>query len=745
VYDRHYLQDGNYVVFKEVQGMEEINNTPPRPVRVVSPCCFSIEDTTGYSYYLKEGVAEHFKIPEKLRFKSLEASLSRPAFCGPSPRRSEQLHIALRALDEFTKIHKTLPGDAGQALEVYSLACALNQAAKDAGGLHVAELDKELILAASSSAHWQLPALGSFWGALLSSEVVKFTGKYSPLLQWFASDWLQLQGAIVPSLAGQSGLVVGAGALGSEVLKLCAQMRTRTVTVVDKSRVKESDRHLFYPANAVGELKAQVAAARLEEKALQVRWEAASISQAGLSDQDWASFDWVVSAVDNHAARLEIDRLCVWHLKSMVEGSVSATLGHCNVYLPHKTSSYAEAVASAEPAVDEAVVLHFPYSIEHCVEFAKRKFDLYFSDTMAEFCKFVAAPASYVQNITLAERAQAMHIFYDYLELLRSGSFEDCVRYARECFAEIFHNSVARLLQEHPQEARDEADRPFWTGFRRVPTATGFEGSDDLHVHFVESFAQLLASALSIPAKKINVREVKQLEVVRTHSATDLAAILSAHTPGEFAASLVPKELNVDEPLHSEFIYCCSTLRARGYRILEIDHFSTEIIAGNINGCLPSTCSLIASCVCLELCKLAIATPSNMSVNLAGMHFVHYEPASARKIHSTDFDPQLCAPVKAVPEDFTVWDRVNLQGPLTIAQLLAHFENQGLRVTLISSGKQIIYNSFSPDTDALSRLVESIVPPSQGVLSLDLEMSCEESSSSIAVRTPLVRYSLPIN
>lgn len=47
---RHGLQDGDYVQFEEVQGMTELNvgHSEARPIKVLTPFTFSIEDTTLY-------------------------------------------------------------------------------------------------------------------------------------------------------------------------------------------------------------------------------------------------------------------------------------------------------------------------------------------------------------------------------------------------------------------------------------------------------------------------------------------------------------------------------------------------------------------------------------------------------------------------------------------------------------------------------------------------------------------------
>lgn len=88
--------------------MVELNDSPPRPIKYVSPYSFSIEDTTGYSAYTREGIVEQVKVPSKLSFKSWDESNVNPLLEEPLNipdlgkfGRSEQLHFAFRAVREF--------------------------------------------------------------------------------------------------------------------------------------------------------------------------------------------------------------------------------------------------------------------------------------------------------------------------------------------------------------------------------------------------------------------------------------------------------------------------------------------------------------------------------------------------------------------------------------------------------------------------------------------------------------------
>ena len=51
----HYFQDGDFVTIDDVEGMTEVNGLEPRPIKVLSPYTFSIEDTSHFPPYIKGG------------------------------------------------------------------------------------------------------------------------------------------------------------------------------------------------------------------------------------------------------------------------------------------------------------------------------------------------------------------------------------------------------------------------------------------------------------------------------------------------------------------------------------------------------------------------------------------------------------------------------------------------------------------------------------------------------------------
>jgi ubiquitin-activating enzyme E1 len=59
--------------------MTELNDSKPRPVKVINPYSFSIEDTTKYKPYLPgKGYFQQVKMPATFEFSPLSALSSKP-------------------------------------------------------------------------------------------------------------------------------------------------------------------------------------------------------------------------------------------------------------------------------------------------------------------------------------------------------------------------------------------------------------------------------------------------------------------------------------------------------------------------------------------------------------------------------------------------------------------------------------------------------------------------------------------
>jgi len=95
----------------------------------------------------------------------------------------------------------------------------------------------------------------------------------------------------------------------------------------------------------------------------------------------------------------------------------------------------------------------------------------------------------------------------------------------------------------------------------------------------------------------------------------------------------------------------------------------------------------------------------NCFCNLAIPLWVFSEPLPPIKNKDKDHDPILMGPVKAIPSGFTTWDKIIIQGPMTLDEVMKYLkEKVGVSVSLISCGKYVLYNKYGGGADQVKRL-----------------------------------------
>ena len=56
----------------------------------------------------------------------------------------------------------------------------------------------------------------------------------------------------------------------------------------------------------------------------------------------------------------------------------------------------------------------------------------------------------------------------------------------------------------------------------------------------------------------------------------------------------------------------------------------------------------------------------NAFINLALPLWLFSEPLPANQTKDKDYDPIMMGPVKAIPPNFTTWDKIDDKGPMTL-------------------------------------------------------------------------------
>lgn len=607
--ERLEFQDGDLVVFSEVQGMTELTDGKPRKIINARPYSFTLEeDTTNYGAYQKGGIVTQVKQPKVLHFKPLREALSDPGDFLLSDYskfdRPPLLHLAFHALDKFLCELGRYPssGSEEDAQKLISIASEMND---DQGNGRLEDINPKLLRHFAFGARAVLSPMAAMFGGIVGQEVVKAcSGKFHPLFQFFYFDSLEslpteplepsdlaprncrydaqisvFGSTLQKKLEDAKAFVVGSGALGCEFLKnlalmgvSCGNQGKLTVTdddVIEKSNL--SRQFLFRDWN-IGQAKSTVAAAaatsinpQLHIEALQNR--VGPETENVFDDNFWENLDVVINALDNVNARLYVDQRCLYFQKPLLE---SGTLGaKCNtqVVIPHLTENYGASRDPPEKQAPMCTVHSFPHNIDHCLTWARSEFEGLLEKTPAEVNAFLSNPDEYISAMRNAGDAQARDTLERVLECLegeRCKTFEDCVAWARLKFEDYFASRVKQLTYTFPEDAATSTGAPFWSAPKRFPHPLQFSSSDPSHLHFIMAASILRAETFGIPIPDWATTPKKLAEVVHKVIVSEFqpqkdAKIVTDDKATSLSSSSVDDAAVIDE-LISKLECCRKTL-----------------------------------------------------------------------------------------------------------------------------------------------------------------------------------------
>lgn len=533
---RHGLQDGDVVRFREVKGMSELNESGRVfPVKVLSPFTFSIGDTSSLTRYETGGVFEQVKQPRSFAFKSLSESLKSPEFVISDFAKLDRMPHLLAA---FTALQELRTQS-----EVVQAATFLERVG--AASMSDGDEERNLFVEFARQLRGYLAPMCAVLGGLVAQEVLKASsGKFGPIVQHFVFDSLEslpvdlspveadfagsgsrydsqvavFGRAFQSRLESSNGFLVGSGAIGCEMVKLYALMGVAAgsgqLTLTDMDNIEKSNlnrQFLFRPSD-VGSPKSVTAAASAFRINPQVKIDArvdrVGVESEGLFDgRFFDSLDFVTNALDNVEARRYMDTRCVFYRKPLLESGTLGSKGNTQVVIPHLTESYSSSQDPPERTIPFCTLHNFPNTNEHTIEWAMDLFSGTFKgdpETMNRFLQYQEEATTTTDNTTVAIPPE-FETQKDRLEVIARGleqvpeSFDDCVVWACLKFQELFSSNIRQLLFNFPVDSVTSSGTPFWSGPKRAPTPIDFDSGNALHLDFVWAAANLRAFIYSIP------------------------------------------------------------------------------------------------------------------------------------------------------------------------------------------------------------------------------------------------------
>ncbi len=258
---QRFIDTGNEVELREVQGMADINGRSG-VVKLLTKQSLELGgvDSTHWGRYLTGGVLREIKKPRTMAFKRLAESRRAPGEFQMEDwskwGRSQQMHALFQALDDAREL--PVSEHDGAALEAVAVTHL------PAGEV----VDHALAAKVAALCRGTLAPMCAFLGGVVAQEVLKFTGKFTPCQQWAYVDCLDVVPHPLPSdrqplrndrydgqrwvfgealqqsLGSLKAFMVGAGALGCELLKGLACMGAcvdGSLAVTDMDTIEKSN------------------------------------------------------------------------------------------------------------------------------------------------------------------------------------------------------------------------------------------------------------------------------------------------------------------------------------------------------------------------------------------------------------------------------------------------------------------------------------------------------------------------
>ncbi|KAK4687153.1 ubiquitin-activating enzyme E1, partial [Tremellales sp. Uapishka_1] len=761
---RHGLEDGDYVTFSEVKGMEALNGCEPRKVTVKGPYTFSIGDTTGLGEYKSGGLFTQVKMPKIMHFKSLKESLTVPElFITDFAKwdRPATLHVGSQALSTFYEKSGRLPRprNADDAASVIALAKEIHSSAADD-----VTLDEKVLEALAFQASGDLSPMVAVLGGFVAQEVLKAcSAKFHPMMQSMYFDSLESLPTELPTeeecqpigsrydgqiavfgktfqekIANYREFLVGSGAIGCEMLKNWSMMGLATgsrgiIHVTDLDTIEKSNlnRQFLFRPKDVGKFKAESAAAAVTEMnpdlagkihAYQDRVGPETEQQYG--DDFFAAIDGVTNALDNVMARQYMDRRCVFYQKPLLESGTLGTKANTQVVVPFLTESYSSSQDPPEKSIPSCTVKNFPNAIEHTIQWAREAFDALYVNPPTNVNLYLSQP-NFVETTlkSSGQHHEQLKQIEKYLVKERPLSFEDCIKWARLQYETDYTNEIKQLLYNLPKDQINSNGTPFWSGPKRAPDALTFDINSTTDMEYIVAGANLHAYNYGLKGERDLALFKRVLESMTIPEFTPRSGVKIQVNENEPVANNEP-----EDDVESIVASLPAPASLAGFRLIPVDFEKDDDTNHHIDFITAASNLRAANYGITQADKLktkliagkiipAIATTTALATGLVCLElYKMIDGKNKLEDYKNGFvnlalpffgfsEPIAAQSQKYGETSWTLWDRFELDGNPTLQEILDWFKTtHKLEVQMVSQGVSMLWSAFVPAKKTADRM-----------------------------------------
>ena len=562
--------------------------------------------------------------------------------------------------------------------------------------------------------------------------------------------------------------MIGAGALGCEFLKTFSAMGVSTnknknlyITDNDNIELSNLNRQFLFNKSSIGRPKAEVSCESIKKlnkdfNCIPYQKRVDQKSENFFDEEFWTMQDYIINAVDNIEARKYIARQCLIYKKILIDSGTLGTKANSQIMIPHKTIPYSPPEVQIEDKIPFCTLAEHPFNINHCIIWAKDNFNGYFVNILKDVKEFFTDREKFYTSFKLrtpfSDQYEKLKKIFEYSKIAIEKNFKKCVEKGLIQYNINFNNRILDLLETYGKNNKE-----FWIGDKRLPHPIPFDINNKCSFLFVKKYAQILARALGIPIINNDEEIIKIISCIKlekyiptpinTSSKSNNKNYNEMHmTKEEKKAKFKPiiekvnnyiKEINKyfdsletkinpdiikieefdkdDESKgHVEFLYAFTNLRAENYNIEKCDIFKVKMTAGKI---IPAIASTTAAIVGIVAMQLYILMETDEIKNLRNCYFdfarniICFENLRKNK-YIKDGNDNLGKnekKIKLVPDKFSVWDYLTINGPLSIKNFIELIKKEyNIEVRTIISNEKILFKEDLSKFEDLNKKIEEV-------------------------------------
>ena len=737
------LNQNGYLLFTQVEGMVELNSSEPRYYEANPEKSgeYFIGDTSNFSEYTGGGIVEEFFYPIEMKYKTFEETIMNPTdnmmkfdYSENKKGRKQLLHNILINLQKYYNKKGRLPeiNNEKEAENIYNDIFEFSQKNKSNEFFKDSpeKLDKDLIKNLIKFSKTQHPSLCSFLGGFVAQEVLKITGLYCPLNQYFwidiyeetiinipnanrtilncrYDDLISIYGReFVEKLHSLNVFLVGAGAVGCEYLKILSLMGVATknnfrITVTDNDCIENSNlnRQFLFKKQHIGKSKSLVACEQAKKINPEFNYDSLQVevreeNENIFNEEFYKKQDFVLIAVDNIKARNYISNQCVYNKVKLIECGTLGENASSQLIIPFISEEY-KSKESKNDQVGVCTIRNLPSLIEHCIEWSKMKFEEYFDKNIKTLKNFLENPKKFFENNLGNELFERLIYLREYIYIFISKSFDKCLNFGKKLFYLNFQKSINDILKINPPDKILKDESKFWKGSNRLPHIVEFNLMNDIDYYYIDFFAYLLADSLGI---QINTDINYKKQFLKFDKIDENDILYESYSPEKeeqiilkikiellkiYSDQIKKEEINKikvqhfekdhDENHHIDFLYMSSNLRALNFNIELCSRDKVKFISGNIVPSIPTTTSCIVGFISSQIYTLLQTTDikklRQINIDLSTPFLFIFRPNKPYQ-NKDRIDPITKIITKAIPPKFTCWDILEIKGNKTTGEVL---------------------------------------------------------------------------